>query len=216
MKLAFRIRDANARRRRTLAGVITRFANGSREADCVISNSQRALDDMVVQTAGIDLRQYRRNPVVLRDHDYAKPIGTMQDLVIIGDELRGTIRFDPEGTSAAADETYRQVRAGSLRGISIGWTPLENKPTRDGVTHVRSLLHEISVTAIPAVHDALITATRNLRSSPGAPAGVDPHDENLRRARARMKLQEFDHVGAEIYRQERARRLRSAFRAGLM
>jgi phage head maturation protease len=49
------------------------------------------------------------------------------------------------------------VKAGIVRGCSIGFSPLEMKPIA-GVTHVtKAILHEISMVTLPALGAALVT-----------------------------------------------------------
>ena len=85
----------------------------------------------VMVASGCDATNYKRNAVVLRDHDPTKPIGTAS-VIVKGNRLEATIKFAPAGVSPVADETFALVKAGVLTGVSIGFQPIESEPLRDG------------------------------------------------------------------------------------
>ena len=89
----------------------------------------RAGDVMVA--SGCDATNYKRNAVVLRDHDPTKPIGTAS-VIVKGNRLEATIKFAPAGVSPVADETFALAKAGVLTGVSIGFRPIESEPLRGG------------------------------------------------------------------------------------
>ena len=118
-----------------------------------------------ILTAGIDLEQYKRNPVLLWMHrrsyqDTAGPIGRIENLRREGDKLIGTPVFD------ANDPFAKQVESkwenGFLRMASAGLEPLEvsddpalvfDGQTRATVT--RSKLVEVSIVDIGSNDEAL-------------------------------------------------------------
>lgn len=125
---------------------------------------------------GIDLTEYRRNPVVLRDHRPDRVVGSA---VAIGFDSNSNsigvrIRFAPPGTSDIADETRALAKAGVLRGISAGVEPITVEPIDPkrpyaGLRVLKAELLEVSVVAIPADTGALITQ-RSFAARPGAAA----------------------------------------------
>ena len=64
------------------------------------------------------------------------------------------------GVSAQADEAYGLVKSGVLRGVSVGFKPLESKPAPNGHGRVftRVLLFEILLVSLPANANALLAA----------------------------------------------------------
>lgn len=117
-----------------------------------------------VLTAGIDLTQYEKNPVLLYMHRRGKkedmPIGIMTNLRVEGNVLYGTPKFDDD----TEDERNisKKWERGTLRMLSAGldvleWSEapehLEAGQTRPTVT--RSKLIEVSVVDIGSNDDAL-------------------------------------------------------------
>jgi HK97 family phage prohead protease len=124
------------------------------------------------EPAGVDLTAFKRNPVILRDHDPGRVIGTATAIGLTSDgsAIAIKIQFAPPGISAVADEARGLAKAGILRGISAGVDPIEVEPLRDGTRGVRvisSELLEVSLVAVPADADARITQ-RSFGSGPGA------------------------------------------------
>lgn len=117
-----------------------------------------------ILTAGIDLEQYRRNPVLLwmhrRNQDTAGPIGRIENLRLDGTRLIGTPIFDQN------DPFARQIQSkwenGFLRMASAGLELLEvsDDPSLvfDGQTRAtvtRSKLVEVSIVDIGSNDEAL-------------------------------------------------------------
>ena len=118
-------------------------------------------DGMSVDLDGMDFSNYEKNPVVLYAHDHmgrtesgGLPIGRTLRLARTSD---GHIRADFE--FLAGDAFAKRVRnaweRGFLRGASIGWRPVETRPSGRGLRAVRSELLEWSIVAVPADPDAL-------------------------------------------------------------
>lgn len=133
-----------------------------RQVRAIASTEDVGRDGIIVRTAGIDLTAFKNNPVILFDHDPAKPIARAVSVKPDGAKLVVTMEFPDAGVSAIADETYGLIRAGVLNAISIGFDVIEaGQPTsRDGemVQEIkRCELAEISVVSIPALASALVT-----------------------------------------------------------
>lgn len=134
----------------------------------VISNSRLNSYGFRVLTAGIDISQYQRNPILLWMHnrsyrdsrDTVLPIGRVSDLHVDGDNLVGTLVFD------GVDEFSRSIKAkwdaGTLKMVSAG---LEEVESSEAVEHLlqgqryatitKSKLIEVSVVDIGANDDAI-------------------------------------------------------------
>ena len=114
-----------------------------------------------VLTAGLDISQYERNPVLLYMHERGTVIGYMKDLCLEGDELTGEPVFDE--ASELSQRCKKQWEFGSLRMVSIGIDIIETSesvenllPGQTRPTITKSKLDEVSVVDIGANDDAIV------------------------------------------------------------
>jgi hypothetical protein len=140
----------------------------SAKKEVVISNSSLNSYGFRVLTEGIDLTQYKRNPILLWMHtrptvgvkDEVLPLGTVENLRIEGDNLIGTPVFDE------SDEFAQKVKAkwdaGVLRMVSAGLDVIAQSddesvllPGQTRSTITKSKLREVSIVDIGANDDAL-------------------------------------------------------------
>jgi hypothetical protein len=104
---------------------------GARQIVAVVSDPTLDRTNDVMRPEGCTLDNYRRNPLVLANHDPAYPIGTAT-AAIKNNRVEALIDFAPAGASQVAD-TYRALtRAGVLRALSVGFDPIEFKPNKSG------------------------------------------------------------------------------------
>lgn len=103
-----------------------------------------------VKTDGIDLTQYRRNPILLWMHERGKVIGTMTDIRVENGEVTGELKFD--GIREESRIAQKQFEAGTLKMVSPGFDILETsdkmelrKPGQTMKTITRCRLLEVSV-----------------------------------------------------------------------
>lgn len=134
----------------------------------VISNSKLNSYGFRVLTSGIDISQYQRNPIMLWMHrrpfvdekNDILPLGTITDVHVDGDNLKGTLNFDE------ADDFSKQIKAkwdaGTLKMVSPGLERVEESedpiyllPGQRRGTVTKSKLIEVSVVDIGANDDAL-------------------------------------------------------------
>jgi|GEM_PF-4858528 len=140
---------------------------------CISGGIKRDGDEWV--PSGIDLTNYKANPIVLRGHNPDYVVGSAVAVGLINaNEIGIRIKFAPPGVSDIADETRGLVKSGILRGISAGIDPtqiepLDPKNPYGAMRIVRAELLEVSLVPIPADVDARVTA-RSLASRPGGAA----------------------------------------------
>ena len=114
-----------------------------------------------VLTSGVDIVQYRRNPVLLYMHQRGEVIGLVKDIRVEGDEITGELEFD--GASEMSVRAERQFEFGSLRMVSAGLDIIETSedpallvPGQTRPTVTRSRLFEVSVVDIGSNDDAIV------------------------------------------------------------
>lgn len=117
--------------------------------------------DEVIQLAGWDLKDYRRNPVVVDCHDYSsitRILGSSTDLQIKDGRMINRVKFATE--NPLGNLAWKLASAGHLRAESVGFMP-EN--WEDGIrgtdqpsrTFTKQSLLEISLVVVPANADAV-------------------------------------------------------------
>ncbi len=134
---------------------------GERTVGVVASTEQLGRDNLIVNTGGIDLAPYRKNPIVLWSHLPESPVGVTTAIGVSNNRLMARIEFAPAGISALADEVCSLVKGNVVKGISIGFEtrevePINPKDRSAGVRIKSCELMEISFCAIPAVRDAVV------------------------------------------------------------
>ena len=106
-------------------------------------------------------RQEGTKPLMLWQHRSDEPIGVWEDLAEDGKGLKGTGRFVME--TARGREAYALLKAGAIRGLSIGYREIDTD--QDG--NVRLLkkldLMEISVVSFPANRRARVESVKSER-----------------------------------------------------
>lgn len=114
-----------------------------------------------VLTAGLDLEQYRRNPVLLYMHRRGEVIGYVKDIAAADGEVTGELVFDC--ASELSERCKRQYEFGSLKMVSVGIDVLEysDDPAnlvegQTSPTISRSKLFEVSLVDIGANDDAIV------------------------------------------------------------
>jgi hypothetical protein len=146
---------------------ILKFISGSVIADSalgdrqirVIANSGKSdrVKDVLV-AKGCQLENYKANPIVLANHDHNEAIGNFSP-EIKGDSVEGIITFAPAGISVEADKYCGLYKAEVMKTVSVGFTPLEAEPIKDGgLLFKKWELMELSCVAIPCDPGAVVTA----------------------------------------------------------
>ena len=120
-------------------------------------------DGEAIDPNGWDLKAFKKNPVVLPQHDYRKPpVAKATSVKVVDGKLMFKIQFPQEGTSQEAD-TYRKLyKSGFMNASSVGFAPKEWVDGDGKKTPFRKFtkqeLLELSLVSVPANSDALVTA----------------------------------------------------------
>ena len=177
------------------------------------------MEDVVIPEGG-DVSEFRRNPILLYQHDSTQPIGTVPSIELRSGRWEFLAEFAPEGVSEKADEACRLVKSGVLSALSIGFLPskIERIPNSYGVRFTKWSLLELSVVSVPACPDALVTE-RAFAADPDLLARVAAHKARLARTARRFDLVDSPPDGertvSEIRRQLAEIRRRPSLEAGI-
>ena len=131
------------------------------------SNADRYGD--IIDQKGWDLTNYKKNPVVLLNHDSNQlPIGK-GDVYVRNDQLVINVEFDSE--DERAKEVQRKAEKGFMNAVSVGFRPLESKSRSElekdnpyygtrGMYYSKAELLEVSIVTIPANGEATMLSKK--------------------------------------------------------
>ena len=126
-----------------------------------ISNESVNCYGFRVLTAGVNVEQYKRNPVLLYMHERGNVVGYVNDLKVENDEITGELMFDC--ASDQSERCQKQFEFGSLRMVSAGLEIIETSedptmlvPGQTRPTITKSRLFEVSVADVGANDDAIV------------------------------------------------------------
>lgn len=155
-------------RRRSAVGPVE-LSSAQRTDVSFITTRAMDRDREIVLPEGIELEDYRANPIVLFGHDQNKPVGKCLWVKATPEGLTAKTRYAERPKNYAGewqpDFVFEMVKADVLRGKSIGFLPLEMRdPTAEELAEypdcqnviTRSLLLEYSVVSVPSNPNALV------------------------------------------------------------
>jgi HK97 family phage prohead protease len=105
---------------------------------------------------------------LLWQHDANQPIGAINEVSVSkgGIQIRGEVFRATESRTLAdrLDEAWESLKIGLVRGLSIGFMPIEAKQLKDksGIRFIKWAWHELSAVTVPANSEATITAIKSL------------------------------------------------------
>ena len=122
----------------------------------------RAKEIVVAQAWNKGMDNYKKNPVLLFQHDQNKPIGTVTRLEIDSNGLK-----IEAAVSTAAEKLYGTqtlIKDGALKAFSVCFVPKDGKiDKKTDTTYITDLeLLEISIVSIPANQDSLFNIMKSL------------------------------------------------------
>jgi len=157
-----------------VAEVLPSDQKGQRKPDpdrrqMLFAISDDTLDRMhdSVKVEGWEMKQYRKNPVVLFGHDSwniaAPVVGRSLAEFTEGDQLKSLMEFTPQGVLPLADALYELYRQKFMHACSVGFIPkvwqfVEDDDRPYGIDFLEQELLEYSLVPIPANPNALVEA----------------------------------------------------------
>jgi len=125
-------------------------------------------DGDIIEVAGWELDNYKKNPVFLWAHNYRQPpVGKAVNVWVEDKTLFFDIKFATKEEYEFADTIYRLYKGEYLRAVSVGFIPKEWEARYEGEgrdrrwlgnTFKRQELLELSAVPVPAHQDALMVA----------------------------------------------------------
>lgn len=159
------LKEGNVVQKAFAADDIKIIDDAKRQIDFIISSERVDRMGDVIMVNGWDLKEYKKNPVVLFGHaSRVPPIGKALNVRKEDGVLKATAEFMPPEISAFADSIYQMYKAKYLRATSVGFIPLkweaitDDKGDWQGYRFIKSELLEFSCVPIPANPDALMDA----------------------------------------------------------
>jgi HK97 family phage prohead protease len=149
--------SASARKSTAFAAIKT-LGVGPRQFRCIASDGTPDRAGDVLDPYGVKLDAFRKNPVILAQHDSTAPIARCARIGIEGNQVVALVEFPPEGVSDKADEYCRLIKAGVISAVSVGFIPLRWEPIKgSGLKFLEWEMIELSVVSVPCNPSALIT-----------------------------------------------------------
>lgn len=117
------------------------------------------LIDPSVWSAGDSLSNFKKNPILLFNHDYDEPIGKVEDI-----EARSDGLFIRAKITAAAGKIYSLIADGVLSTFSVGFRLLDAKWIGETETFLitKVELLEISVVSVPCQQDSVFSLAKSM------------------------------------------------------
>ncbi len=126
----------------------------------------------IVETAGI---QFKLPLPLLYQHNSKQPIGTVTSAKVTKDGISIKAQMAPAGVAPFIDEAWALIKAGLIRGFSIGFRTLEEAWMKDvgGFRILKSEWLELSAVTIPANAEASILSVKSYDSEALAASGKE-------------------------------------------
>lgn len=129
----------------------TRLQDG--EVEFVVSTDALDAHGERINVAGIDIKDFKKNPVVLWGHDgFNLPIAKATKVWKEGNKLMAKAKFYLKDDFAR--KVYEYIADGYLNAVSIGG--MVQEWADDGITISKLLMKEFSVVSVPANQEALV------------------------------------------------------------
>ncbi len=109
----------------------------------------------------------------LYQHNSKQPIGTVVSKRIVNNQMVVKVQMAAAGVATFIDEAWSLIKNGLIRGLSIGFRPIEESYMNDtgGYRYTKSEIYEISAVTIPANADCNILTVKSADSQALAALG---------------------------------------------
>jgi HK97 family phage major capsid protein/HK97 family phage prohead protease len=106
----------------------------------------------------------------LYQHNSSKPIGQVVKASTSADGMTVRVQLAPAGVADYIDEAWSLIKAGLVRGLSIGFRSLEESwdKTINGFRYLRTEIMELSAVTIPANAEATILTVKSYSTAQAA------------------------------------------------
>ena len=126
-----------------------------REITAIASSEKIDRDGDLVRVDGINIKEYKKNPVVLFAHDHSSlPIAKTTKIWKENKNLMVKMQFTQPEENSMGDTVYKLIKGDYLKSLSIGFKPDWDSAVRleksNGWDFKSSNLYEISIVPIPA------------------------------------------------------------------
>ncbi|EHH68388.1 HK97 family phage prohead protease [Gluconobacter morbifer] len=157
---------------------------GDRRLRFTISTDAIDRDADVIDPAGWDLTEYRKNPVVLYAHDAENfPVGKSVQVDVTDNLLWAEVEFispDVPLAGPRADAVFQMCQGGFLNAASVGFHPVDFEFSSErmddfGMDFTRQKLLEWSIVTIPSNPEALIEPPQQTDQD----VAVSAEDQNI-------------------------------------
>lgn len=140
-------------------------AVGENEIEIVGSTDTRDRMDEVISMDGWDLKNWKKNPVILAGHDYTAPAIGRGKVKKSDGKLMFKVEFPEEGVYPLADIYRKLYKGGFMKASSVGFLPTEwsngNGEKEPYRTYTKQELLELSLVAVPANPDAVMNSFKS-------------------------------------------------------
>ena len=138
-------------------------ALGDLEIEMIGSTESQDRDGESIDIKAWDLKNFKKNPVILPQHDYRKPaIGKASSIKIVDGKLMFKIEFPEDGINPEADVYRKLYKSGFMNASSVGFIPKEWVDGDGKKTPFRKFtkveLLELSLVSVPSNPTALMSA----------------------------------------------------------
>ena len=112
----------------------------------------------IVESTGA---QYKLPLPLLAQHDHDQPIGHVTSVNVTSKGIEIEAQISKDSGLGYVEKAWKQIKAGLLGGLSIGFKPLEAQPIKSGgIRYLKWLWYELSAVTIPANSASSITAVK--------------------------------------------------------
>lgn len=136
-------------------------AIGDNQIEAIIATNSIDRHGEVLEIEGVDLKQYKKNPVVLWAHDYSKlPVARSISIKKQDGQIVSKMEFNPDDEESM--KVYKAIKNGFVNAFSIGFIPVDGfwDEKINGYRWTKSEMIEYSVVPVPANPEALIQAKK--------------------------------------------------------